>query len=345
MPSKIFKRKTKIIATLGPASETPAVLIQLIKSGLDIARLNFSHGTHAEQGKRFKHIRALSQKLKKPIVIMGDLQGPKMRLGKLAELQVRKGDTITLNTSISEQVDERLPFPSPVFSAGTKKGDHIFINDGLVSGDVVKAAAPLFRVKIVKGGEISSHKGVNAPNLHLRSTILEEKDLADLKFLLSLSVDWIAMSFVRTADDIRELCNLCKGAKKKPKIIAKIERPEAITNIKEILKEVDGIMVARGDLGVETPIAQLPLRQKELVAAARKAGKFVIVATQMMESMIHHPSPTRAEVSDVANAVFDGADAVMLSAETSKGHYPLETVEMMRDILVETENHLRLKKR
>ncbi len=340
-----YERKTKIVATLGPASESGAVLAQLIEHGLNIARLNFSHGTHADHGTRLKNVREVSKQLNIPVAVMGDLQGPKMRLGIFDDTPVKKGDVIILDTSISEQTGTHIPFPSPVFAAGSQVGDTVFIEDGQNAGRVQKVEGPLFYVEMLTNGMLKNRKGVNAPNLHLRSSILEDKDKTDLRFCLKLGVDYLAISFVRTAEDIREVRKLITEAKAEaPKIIAKIERPEALTNIKEILEEADGIMFARGDLGVETPLTQLPLRQKEVVRLANEMGVFVIVATQMMESMMHNPIPTRAEVSDVANAVLDGADAVMLSGETSKGHYPLEVVRTMSDIVMETEKYLSLKK-
>ncbi|HWA64247.1 MAG TPA: pyruvate kinase [Candidatus Paceibacterota bacterium] len=334
------QRDTKIVATIGPASETPDVLGQMIDAGLGVARLNFSHDVHAAHGERFRTIRTLAKEKNKDVKIMGDLQGPKMRLGTLPEegIFVAAGDTIVLDTSATAYTDGKIPFPSPIFAAGSAVGNVIFIDDGKVSGEIIAVNGPLFSVRISAGGHLSSQKGVNAPGLRLRASILEDKDRNDLEFCMSLGVDFIAASFVRTKDDILEIRRLIGD--RPIKIIAKIERPEALENIAGILEASDAIMVARGDLGVETPLWELPIRQKELVAAAMAAGRPAIVATQMFESMRHDSVPTRAEVSDVANAVLDGASAVMLSAETSKGKFPIHCIEMMAKIIAATEQSI-----
>lgn len=342
--SASFKRKTKIVATIGPASESGPVLAQLIKAGMNIARLNFSVDTNEARLKRFKNIHKEAAKLKTEVLVIGDLQGPKMRVGNLPDdIKLTVGQNIVLNTQTADYRNGEIPLPSPVFAAGTKVGDKVFFWDGKVAAQVTKVDRHLFHARVLRGRQLHGRVGVNAPGLTLRESILGEEDLHNLEFCKKLGVDYVAVSFVRNADDIREAKRLLKDTK--IKVIAKIERPEALKNIAEIVKESDAVMVARGDLGVETPLAQLPIRQKEIIATAHKFNKPVIVATQMLESMRHEPLPTRAEVSDVANAVFDGSDAVMLSVETSKGDYPVEAVQIMNDILVETEKHLVSKSR
>jgi pyruvate kinase len=333
------RRKTKIVATIGPASEKPDVLAQLISEGVDVIRLNFSHGSHEEHGARIDTVRKVSAKVGKPVAIVCDLQGPKIRIGKVPSegIQLSEGAEIIFDASTAVYQNGNIPLPSPIFLEGTHEGDLVYLDDGTLQVRITKVVSPLFHALVVKGGVLTSNKGVNVPDLKLSRPILEDKDKSDLKYAVKAGVDYIALSFIRNAEDIREARKFMKNSK--VKIIAKVERPEALANIDEIVAETDAVMVARGDLGVETPIWALPVRQKEIIDRCRLAGKPVIVATQMLDSMIRNPIPTRAEVSDVANAVYDSADAVMLSGESANGKYPLETVSMMRHILEETESH------
>lgn len=334
-----LNRKTKIVATIGPASERPEVLTELIKEGMNVARLNFSHGDHAEHMARVNNIRKLSAKLKSPVAIIGDLQGPKIRIGSVPKegIPFVEGSTVVFDASAKTYDGKNVPLPSKIFKDGTTKGDVVMFDDGVLSAEVVKVDGSLFTMKVIRGGTLFSNKGVNVPDLKLSRSVLEKKDKEDIVFAKEAGVDYVAMSFLRTGKDVLEVKSFLKGTD--IKVISKIERPEALVNIDEIIKESDAIMVARGDLGVETPIWALPVRQKEIVDKARMAMKPVIVATQMLDSMIRNPMPTRAEVSDVANAVYDSADAVMLSGESANGKYPIEAVRMMRKILEETEKH------
>lgn len=340
-----FERKTKIIATIGPASESREMLLKLAEEGIDAARLNFSHGTHAEHGERIRLVRQIEKKTGRAIAVIGDLQGPKMRVGKLPKegILLRDEEPVILDTSLDEYRDGMIPVPSPIFEKGAGKGSHVFLDDGSLLLEIIAVSnvsyfarrGRRFTARVLRGGTLYSHKGINVPQLALRTNIFEEKDRRDIAFAIKEGVDYVAVSFLRDGRDLREARRMLKGAP--VKLIAKIERPEALKNLEEIIEEADAIMVARGDLGIETPIWQLPLRQKEIIEKAHKAMKPVIVATQMLESMTKNMIPTRAEVSDVANAVYDSADAVMLSAESASGKHPVEVVRMMRRILEETE--------
>lgn len=333
-------RKTKIVATIGPASEKPEIMNFLIKEGIDAARLNLSHGSHAEHQTRIDLIRKLSIKNGRHVAIIADLQGPKIRIGSMPEggIELKDGKKVVINTAISSYNGKEIPLPSKIFGKGIKKGALVLMDDGKISLEVIGIKGNLFTAKVIRGGILLSKKGVNLPMLEMTATALEKKDRTDISFALNAGVDYIALSFLRRAEDMNIVRKLITGSG--IKLIAKIERPEAMGNLSEIIRATDAVMVARGDLGIETPIWSLPVKQKEIVNTSRGEMKPVIVATQMLESMIENPIPTRAEVSDVANAVYDGADAVMLSAESASGKYPVESVRMMRLIIEETEKNI-----
>lgn len=334
-------KRTKIICTIGPACESPKILTQLISNGMNVARLNFSHGSYENHLLLMKNIRSVSEKLKTPIAIMQDLQGPKIRIGELVKsVSVKKGQKVILGNST-------IPLDFDI-SVSVKPKERILIEDGLIELVVVKVTKGklgkpgLIECKVIAGGEIRSHKGVNLPDSKITFPIFTKKDIADLQFGLKNDVDYVALSFVRNKADILQLKKLIekyipKGLKR-PQIIAKIERGEAVEKFDEILKETDAVMVARGDLGVEVADSKVPLIQKNLISKCNAVGKPVIVATQLLDSMIRNPRPTRAEVSDVANAVIDRADAVMLSGETATGSYPVEAVTEMTRIIEATES-------
>lgn len=333
----ITTKKTKIIATIGPASDNKNILEKLILLGIDGARLNFSHGSHQEHGGKIKLIRELEKKLNRHVAIIADIQGPKIRIGNLPEsgIELKNGQEITIDTGTREFYENRIPLPSLMFRDGTKEGHLVFLDDGTLQIKITGKRAGIFKAIVLRGGILFSKKGVNVPSLEITSSILNAKDKADIEFAVKTGVDYIALSFLRNAQDLRDAKKFL--GKADVKIIAKIERPEALVNIDEIIAEADAVMVARGDLGIETPLWELPIRQKEIIDKVRNQMKPVIVATQMLDSMIRNPIPTRAEVSDVANAVYDSADAVMLSGETASGRYPLEAVEVMNKILKSTE--------
>lgn len=333
----LSRKKTKIIATIGPSSEKEEILEKLINEGMDAARLNFSHGSHEEQGARIKTIRKLEKKLDRQIAIIADLQGPKLRVGIMPEngFELKQGEKVKLDANKKEFENNIIPIPSAVVRDGTKVGHIIFLDDGTLQLKVLKKTGSIFEAEVLKGGLLFSKKGINVPMLENESSILSAKDKSDLAFAVEAGVDYIALSFLRNANDVKMARKLLGDSS--VKIIAKIERPEALRNLDEIAIEADAVMVARGDLGIETPLWELPVRQKEIVEQVRKKMKPVIVATQMLDSMIRNPLPTRAEVSDVANAVYDSADAVMLSGESASGKYPVEAVEMMRKVLEVTE--------
>jgi len=317
--------RTKIIATIGPASDKPKVLAAMIESGLRVTRLNFSHGTYASHKAIIKNTRRLSRELKTSVVVLQDLQGPKIRVKELRRpLVVKRGQKIILGQDFT--IDAEV-------ASNLKSGDRIFIQDGLIQLRVKTVQGNRAQCLVIDGGKIQSHKGVNLPDTNLQLSGLTAKDLKDLQWGLKQGVDWVAMSFVRTAADIATLRVKFRGVKHKPKVVAKIEKPEAVKNISAIIKASDIIMIARGDLGVEMPEEQVPILQNRIIRLCKRAKKPVIVATQMLESMLANPRPTRAEVSDVADAVLDGADYVMLSEETAFGQYPVEAVKEMRKII------------
>ncbi|MDP3954541.1 MAG: pyruvate kinase [bacterium] len=335
-----YNRKTKIIATIGPASEKPDILEVLIKEGVDAARLNLSHDSHENHQRRIDLIRKFSKKYDRYVAIICDLQGPKIRIGSLPAdgVELVAGKKVVINASVSKYEKKEIPLPSDIFAKGVKKGARVLLDDGMMEMKVLSVKGPRFNCVVYRGGKLLSNKGVNVPTLELRKSILEEKDRTDIDFAKKAGADYIALSFLRTAKDVLDAKKLIKDTG--IKLIAKIERPEAVHNLQEIIKAADGIMVARGDLGIETPIWALPVKQKEIIDITRNYTKPVIVATHMLDSMTRKSLPTRAEVSDVANAVYDGADAVMLSSESASGSYPIESVKMMRSILEETEKSL-----
>jgi pyruvate kinase len=339
-------RKAKIVATIGPASDSEEMLGSLIKAGMNVARLNFSHGTHEQHATRVAAIRAVSKKLGSPVGILQDLQGPKIRVGKLATpLQLSINEEVCLFATQDQppKTDKQLiPVDFREFFDSVQTGDQLLLDDGRLTLEILTAKGRVVEAKVIVGGGLSSHKGINLPGVKLRIAGFTDKDKADLEFGISLGVDAVAISFVRSAEDVKAvraaLQEFSKG-KRLPLLIAKLEKPEAMNELDAILDVVDGVMVARGDLGVELPPERVPSLQKRIIHSANARAKLVITATQMLESMIQNMLPTRAEASDVANAIFDGTDAVMLSAETASGDYPAEAVAMMSRIVVEAESH------
>jgi pyruvate kinase len=331
--------RTKVVCTLGPASSSRERLRELILAGMDVARLNFSHGAYADHMAVLQHIRSLSEELEMPVAVLQDLQGPKIRVGALdAPYPIQPGDELFLCTSITARDGNVLPMQYETFAKDVRADDLILCDDGKVTLTVIETnGKDLVKLKVVYGDAIGSKKGVNLPYTKISLPSLTPKDIKDLEFGLEAKVDWIALSFVRSAEDVRDLKRRIRQAGSDAKVISKIEKPEALKNIDEIIAESDGVMVARGDLGVEIPLEEVPIWQKQIIAKCNAAAKPVIVATQMMESMIDNRRPTRAEANDVANAVTDGADAVMLSGETSVGKFPVECVESMEKIIATIE--------
>jgi len=321
-------RNVKIVATLGPASSSPEMLEKLFLAGVDVFRINMSHTAHDLLRELHGNIRAVEAKLKRPIGILADLQGPKIRIGTFAEKEVKisAGDTFVFDTDKTPGDATRVHLPHPEIFASAQAGDNLLLNDGRLRVEIVKAEADKLTTRVIFGGILSNRKGVNLPDTVIPIPALTEKDRADLEAAASVGVDWIALSFVQRADDVAEARKLVSG---RAGVMAKIEKPAALPVLDEILEIADGLMVARGDLGVELPLETVPGKQKLITRAARRAGKPVIVATQMLESMIVEPVPTRAEVSDVATAVYEGADAIMLSAESATGAWPDKAVATM----------------
>jgi pyruvate kinase len=323
------ERRTKIVATLGPSTDAPETLRALAAAGMNAARLNLSHGTHAEHAERVERVRAAAADVGHPIALIADLQGPKLRVGDLSEpVVLRNGETVTV---APEELcsDGELPVAPAVIADVLKPGHDVLIDDGLVRLRVGEVEAGRARCEVIVGGTVTSHKGVNLPGVPLPIPSLTRKDTADLDFALELGVDFVALSFVRSPADVRDLRALIEQAGSHAHVIAKVEKAEAVDVLDDILAVTDAVMVARGDLGVEVGPAIVPLIQKRIIQKSLERGKPVITATQMLESMIHHPEPTRAEASDVANAILDGTSAVMLSGETAVGEYPLEAVSYM----------------
>jgi pyruvate kinase len=340
-------RKAKIVATIGPASQDGEMLEKLVEAGMNVARMNFSHGTHEQHAERIALIRKVAEKLGKPVGILQDLQGPKIRVGQLDEpIQLSEGETVILyatGTAPPGNGEKKIPVDFRQLFDSVRTSDRLLLDDGRLALEVLSVQdRHALTAKVIVGGPLSSHKGINLPGVRLRISGFTEKDEADLAFGIEQDVDAVAISFVRTADDVRKVRyvmeRFSKGSRM-PMLIAKLEKPEALDNLDAILDIVDGVMVARGDLGVELPPERVPALQKHIIRTANARAKLVITATQMLESMIANPLPTRAEASDVANAVFDGTDAVMLSAETASGKYPLEAVQMMDRIIREAETH------
>ncbi|TAE60966.1 MAG: pyruvate kinase [Nostocales cyanobacterium] len=336
-------RRTKIICTVGPATSSPEKLEALVKAGMNMARLNFSHGAYDVHAQNFHHLRRIGESLNKPVAIMQDLCGPKIRLGKLPPegLMLTAGTEVTFVLQEKGDNADELPLPLPTLFAMIRVGEPILINDGRVKLTVSKRDADKICAHVDIGGLVSSHKGVNLPATPLPVSSITEKDLQDLRFGIDLGVDWVAVSFVRSPQDLEPAKRMIEAAGAKIRLIAKIERPEAVAQLNDILEVADAIMIARGDLGVEMPIHQVPMIQKDITRLCNLMGKPVITATQMLESMISAPDPTRAEATDVANSILDGTDAVMLSGETAVGEYPVEAVRTMHNIAVQTENSLK----
>ena len=333
--------KTKIICTIGPASESPEMLEKLAKAGMTIARLNFSHGDYKEHELRFKRLRELSFKLEVPLAIMLDTQGPEIRLGIFKEkVMLQEGEETTLTTREISCDNKLISISYKKLPQTVKTGDYVYIADGTIELKVKKIEGTEVLCEIIVGGEVSTKKNVNIPGAIIDLPSISEKDREDIKFGVKHSMDFVAQSFVRTAQDVINMKQLLKENNSEAHVIAKIECMEALKNVDEIIKVADGIMVARGDLGVQIPIEQVANAQKLIIKKCDCAAKPVIVATQMLESMTKNPRPTRAEVTDVANAIFDGADAIMLSGETAAGKYPLRAVEMMTLIAKQTETKI-----
>jgi pyruvate kinase len=334
---------TKIVATLGPASDSPSMLHGLLEAGVDVFRLNASHGTQEKHAERIGAAREAADEFGKHVGILLDLQGPKIRLERFAngycELATGSAFTITIEPILGNA--ERASTSYVRFAKDVKPGDRVLIADGAVELRALKTDGVSVRCEVLSGGEIGDNKGINLPGVQVSAPSLTEKDIADLAFGLEVGVDMVALSFVRTAEDVRQLRQRLDGQAGRVTVIAKIEKPQAWENIDSILDVSDGVMVARGDLGVEMALERVPVIQKGIIRHARRTSKFVITATQMLESMIYNATPTRAEVSDVANAIYDGTDAVMLSAETSVGKHPVEAVNFMARIATEAERSLR----
>ncbi|MEX0850577.1 MAG: pyruvate kinase [Gaiellaceae bacterium] len=335
-----FDRRTKIVATLGPASSSEEMISRLIEAGMDGARLNFSHGTHEDHGVSARRIRDAQSAFRRPLAVIADLQGPKLRIGELsAPIELEVGDEIVVADADSARTDD-LPVAPSVLGRVLESDDDILVDDGHVRLRVERMENGRAMCRVVTGGVVEPHKGVNVPGVPLPVPSLTEKDFADLEFALELGVDYVAQSFVRSRADVAALRAKIEAAGSAAWVIAKIELKEAVFALEEILEEADAVMIARGDLGVEVGAADVPLLQKRIILAALERGKPAITATQMLETMVHRPEPTRAEASDVANAILDGTSAVMLSAETAIGEYPVAAVETMAQIALAVEPSL-----
>ena len=333
-------RRAKIICTLGPATSSPEKIRALVDAGMDVARLNFSHGTREEHAEVYRYVREASDASQHAVAVLVDLQGPKIRLGEFEDggVTLAPGDRFTITTEPVEGTRELASTTYPFLAKDVSPGSRLLIDDGRVALRVDDTDGVRVRTTCVEGGRISDHKGINLPGVRVSAPSLSEKDREDLRFALSLRADLIALSFVRAPEDLEDVHAVMDEVGARLPVIAKIEKPEAVDRLGPITRAFDGLMVARGDLGVEIPLEQVPLLQKRAVRLAREHGKPVIVATQMLDSMIHHPHPTRAEASDVANAVLDGADALMLSGETSVGEYAIPAVETMARVIGAAES-------
>ena len=329
-------RNTKIVATLGPSTRTKRHIRALIMAGVDVFRLNFSHGEHSDKKSRVTAIRELEKELDRPVAIMADLQGPKLRIGEFkdGEIELAPGDNFSLDLKEQLGSKSRVQLPHTEIFDAAEAGMDLLLDDGRIRLRVQKVSKSVIDTKVVTGGRLSARKGVNVPGVTLGLSALSEKDKSDLEFALDLGCDWIALSFVQRPSDVKEARKLIED---RAAVLIKLEKPAAIDHLDELMTLTDAVMVARGDLGVELPPEKVPGLQKKIVKLCRKWGKPVVVATQMLDSMVHSPAPTRAEASDVATAVYDSADAVMLSAETAAGEYPIESVDMMNRIILEAE--------
>lgn len=342
MKKSLFK-KTKIVATIGPASRNKETLAELIKAGANVFRLNFSHGTHADHQKTIEMVRELNDELGANVALLQDLQGPKIRVGQVENdgVPIAPGQQLIITTQDMLGTSEKVSTVYDGIVNDVKPGDAILIDDGNIELKTIKVSGDEVITEVVHGELLKSRKGINLPNSNVSAPSMTEKDIEDLEFGFQFNLEWVALSFVRKASDIIEIKKRLVAAGVNTKVIAKVEKPEAITNLEEIIRETDGVMVARGDLGVEVPSENVPLLQKRMVRLCNRAGKPVIIATQMMESMIENPRPTRAETNDVANAVFDGADALMLSAESASGKFPVQAVQQMAKTIVAIESDSR----
>ena len=331
-------RKTKIVATLGPASSSPEMVKELFKTGVDVFRLNFSHGNHADHKARLDIVRGLEKEFDKPVGVFADMQGPKLRLGVFenGSVDIEKGDKITLDSKDEPGNKDRVYLPHPEIIEALQVGANILLDDGKVHLRVINKGSDFVETEVIAGKKLMDRKGVNLPDVLLKGSVLTKKDREDLSAALDMGVDWIALSFVQRVEDVIEARELIGD---RAQIIVKIEKPSAVKDFAEIVKLTDAVMLARGDLGVEIPAEKVPSVQKQIVRICRQEGKPIIIATQMLESMIDCPRPTRAEASDVATAIYDGADAVMLSAETASGDYPIEAVSIMDKIATEVESN------
>lgn len=342
-------RQTDIVVTIGPASTGRVKLAQLARAGMTVARLNFSHGTYADMDRMLADLRAVSKQTGRRIAILQDLQGPKLRVGEMAPgTTLRRGAAVTVTTRPVIGGPHIIPISYAKLPSEVKRGDTLLLRDGEIELLVTGIKRGEILTRVVQGGALLTHQGLNVPTASLSIPALTPKDKRDLEWGLANGVDWVAISFVKSAADVRQLKRLIARtapAGKRPKVLAKIEKHEAIADLDNIITESDSVMVARGDLGVETDPAELPFVQKEIIARANRAEKPVITATQMLESMVEHARPTRAEVSDVANAILDGTDAVMLSEESAIGAHPVEAVRTMRRIVRDAERHLRRRQR
>jgi pyruvate kinase len=336
-------KRTKIVATIGPSSRSEATIRQMIRAGMDVARINFSHGKHEEHGWTIDAVRRIAQEEGAVVAIMCDIQGPKIRIGKIAAgpIILAAGDRITLTLDEADGTNNVVSLPHPEFMRDIRQGTHLLLDDGKLEFEVKSTLPRGLVCEVIVGGPISSNKGVSAPNARLTLSAITEKDRADIEFALSRNTDYIAMSFVRSPNDLQEMRWLIRHSGGTAAIIAKIEMHEALENIDAIINSADGVMVARGDLGVEVSVEEVPFHQKKIIKLCNEAGKPVITATQMLNSMEHAPRPTRAEASDVYNAILDGTDAVMLSNETAAGDYPVRAVETMVNIAAIAERNLR----
>lgn len=333
------KRRTKIVCTLGPSSNTVEDIDRLYRAGMNVVRINFSHGSHEGHKRTIGYVREVANKHKYSIPVLMDLQGPKIRVGSMKDgaQVIKEGDIVEITSEDVEGASSLIPIDYSNLLEDASEGNQILIDDGLLELKIVKKGASSLKARVVVGGTLKSRKGVNLPDVKISMSSLTEKDIEDLEFGLRVGVDFVAMSFVRSAKDVQDVISRVRAAGSNASIIAKIEKPEAVEMIDEIIEEADGIMVARGDLGIEIPSEKVPMVQKLIIDRCRAAGKPVITATQMLDSMINNPRATRAESSDVANAVMDGTDAVMLSGETAAGKYPVEAVQAMNKIIRSVE--------
>ena len=332
-------RRAKIVCTMGPATASPEKVAELVSSGMDVARLNFSHGSHADHQQVYEIVRTAAKESGRAVGILADLQGPKIRLGTFAAgpVEWRTGDVVRITVDDVQGTHDRVSTTYKGLATDAKAGDRLLVDDGKVGLTVTAVEDNDVVCEVTEGGPVSDHKGISLPGMDVSVPAMSEKDIDDLEFALHLGVDFVALSFVRSPADIDQVHQVMDRVGRRVPVIAKLEKPEAVDNLEAIVLAFDGVMVARGDLGVELPLEHVPLVQKKAIRIARENAKPVIVATQMLDSMIQNPRPTRAETSDVANAVLDGTDAVMLSGETSVGDYPIETVQTMARIVEAVE--------